>query len=634
MSRFFPHERMRAQQDVLVAEALKTFQNGNQLVVHAPTGLGKTAATLAPAVEVAMEKNKVVIFTTSRLTQHALAMETASMIGQKHNLPIKVVDLIGKKHMCLQPGVSGLGGKEFAEYCKAMREDGLCEYYERLKRGDETSPIAAQALVQLGKTSPNSPEHVKMLAAQDEHRLCPYELTMLLAADSTIVITDYSYLFNSKIRDGFFGRIGRRLEDCILIIDEGHNLTDRVKSLASERITSNTLKRTRKELEQNGRSDRAHWITEIEDLLGRLAQGTDDERFVTKEEFMEGLRRICSPQELIKILNEIATTVREEQKSSSAGALADFLKAWQEEKEGFTRILSAMREDVPASQSTLNAATQTRQVLHVSLSYRCLDAGEVTSPVFDSAYSTLVMSGTLTPVAMYAETLGLRGADTLTLKSPFPHANRLNLVIPKTTTKYKSRGEAMYRQIAQACAQIANTVPGNSAVFFPSYAVLDAVVPFIERAVEKTTFREHPDLGKQDREELLDRFRSYSKSGAVLLGVMGGSFSEGIDLPGNDLRAVVIVGLPLGRPDLETKALIDYYDSKFGKGWEYGYTFPAFNKTLQSAGRCIRTETDRGVIVFLDERYAWQNYYKCFPAEWDIKLTLRYEKMIEEFFRG
>ena len=98
--------------------------------------------------------------------------------------------------------------------------------------------------------------------------------------------------------------------------------------------------------------------------------------------------------------------------------------------------------------------------------------------------------------------------------------------------------------------------------------------------------------------------------------------------------SVVIVGLPLGRPDLETKALIDYYQEKFGKGWEYGYTFPAFNKTLQSAGRCIRTETDRGAIIFLDERYAWQSYYTCFPKEWKIKITLRYEELLKEFFKG
>jgi DNA excision repair protein ERCC-2 len=114
---------------------------------------------------------------------------------------------------------------------------------------------------------------------------------------------------------------------------------------------------------------------------------------------------------------------------------------------------------------------------------------------------------------------------------------------------------------------------------------------------------------------------------------MGGNFGEGIDLPGDYLKGVIIVGLPLQRPDLETEALIKYYDDKFKKGWDYGYLFPAFNRALQSAGRCIRSETDKGVIIFLDERYTWKNYNRCFPPSWSLKTTLLYEKMIEDFFK-
>jgi DNA excision repair protein ERCC-2 len=133
--------------------------------------------------------------------------------------------------------------------------------------------------------------------------------------------------------------------------------------------------------------------------------------------------------------------------------------------------------------------------------------------------------------------------------------------------------------------------------------------------------------------EFLDGFKSYKNVGAILMGVIGGNFGEGIDLPGDFLKGVIIVGLPLQRPDLETEALIKYYDEKFKKGWDYGYLFPAFNRALQSAGRCIRSETDKGVIIFLDERYSWKNYFRCFPPSWDIKTTLLYEKMIEDFFK-
>jgi DNA excision repair protein ERCC-2 len=159
------------------------------------------------------------------------------------------------------------------------------------------------------------------------------------------------------------------------------------------------------------------------------------------------------------------------------------------------------------------------------------------------------------------------------------------------------------------------------------------VAEYFSKKSNKTVFSEKPKFTKQEKDEFLDSFKKYKETGAVLLGVIGGNFSEGVDLPGDYLKCVVIVGLPLQRPDLETEALIKYYDDKFNKGWDYGYLLPAFNKALQSAGRCIRTETDKGVIVFLDERYSWKNYYRCFPSNWDIKITVLFEKLISDFFK-
>ncbi|MGV8171670.1 MAG: helicase C-terminal domain-containing protein, partial [Candidatus Woesearchaeota archaeon] len=134
-----------------------------------------------------------------------------------------------------------------------------------------------------------------------------------------------------------------------------------------------------------------------------------------------------------------------------------------------------------------------------------------------------------------------------------------------------------------------------------------------------------------EKQEFLQNFSGYRSKGAILNAVITGSFAEGIDLPGI-LKAVVIVGLPLQKPDLETKSLIEYYDKKFNKGWDYGYLFPAFTKTIQAAGRCIRSETDKGVIIFLDERYGWNNYYRCFPSTWKIKVSLLYTALIKDFF--
>jgi DNA excision repair protein ERCC-2 len=641
----FPHDTVRQQQDLFITKVLETIDAQGRLVVHAPTGLGKTAASLAPAIERAIQLNKVVVFMTSRLTQHALALETVSKIRKKHNVNITVVDLIGKKHMCLQPGVERLGGKEFAEYCKSVREDGLCEYYSRLKAGEQLSNETKSVLVQLGKSSPNTPEQVKAACSDEEYRVCPYEITMLMAKDARVVITDYSYIFNDTIRDGFFKRINRELKDCILIIDEGHNLPDRVKELATERISTGTIRRAMNELQKLQEEDHRHHLQRMQELLGKLAEGMQDEKHVGRDDFLVQMKFICDVEQLIDDLEEAAVKIREEQKSSSCGTIADFLRAWVGEDDGFTRILSKNdkfdqeersrepREEQHALFGRRIEMQGASRVPPLELRYRCLDPGVITKPVFDEAYSTIIMSGTLTPTHMYAEVLGASDAQQLTLLSPFPQENRLNIIIPKTTTKFTTRSAQMYQEMAAICAQIVNAVPGNSAIFFPSYNILAEVKQSLDTKSDKTIFTEHPSFTKEEREELLARFKQYRHAGAVLLGVMGGSFSEGIDLPGDELRCVVIVGLPLGRPDLETKALIDHYQAKFGKGWEYGYTYPAFNKTLQSAGRCIRTETDRGAIIFLDERYAWQNYYSCFPKEWRIKISLKYEELLKHFFQ-
>ena len=169
--------------------------------------------------------------------------------------------------------------------------------------------------------------------------------------------------------------------------------------------------------------------------------------------------------------------------------------------------------------------------------------------------------------------------------------------------------------------------------FIPIYILFLFALILIDYSA--AIFIEKSDMDKSERIHLLEEFKKYKDVGAVLLAVISGSFSEGIDLPGDFLKCVVVVGLPLSQPDLETKSLIDYYDKKFGKGWEYGYLIPAFNKSLQSAGRCIRSEKDKGVIVFMDKRYLWQNYYKYFPLDWNIKTAKAdYVKIVDEFFRN
>ena len=614
MTLLFPYDMVRPIQDLLVSSIDKAVKQGSNLVVHAPTGLGKTSASLAATLTNTINTDKTIFFLTSMHTQHDLALETLKKIRKKHNVKVVGVDIIGKKHLCLQPGVSDLSNRDFLDYCKTLRSEGKCSYYFNLKTKDQLSFQAKRAVEELKAKSPANTNDA--LVAGKEHSVCPYEVSLLVGKESNVIVTDYFYLFNPSINENFLGKLDKDLKDCVLIIDEAHNLPSRVKDLASTRITNIALRRALSEAQEFENEVIPKVINAILELLEEYKEGVKEEAYININDLLDTVNAIHPYSSVIKLLHEKADIIREKQKSSYLGTLATFLESWEREEEGFVRIFQkkqGFKEEI------------------LQLAYLCLDPSVITRDIIAKAHSTIVMSGTLTPPSMYREILGMSNTEELTLKSPFPDRNRLNIVVPKTSTKYTSRNSAQYQEIANHVRNIVRLVPGNTAVFFPSYALRDEVYSYLKN-IEKTVFLEKQGLSKPEKLDLLNRFKQYKDSGAVLLGISSGSFAEGIDLPGDLLKCVVIVGLPLQVPDLETKALIKYYDVKFNKGWDYGYLYPGFNRTLQSAGRCIRSESDRGVIVFLDERYAWPNYMKCFPESWEIKVSILYSSLIKTFF--
>jgi len=613
----FPYDKIRGTQDVLVDAIYDAVRNNKHLIAHAPTGLGKTAASIAATLSNAIRTDKTIFFLTPMHTQHKIAIETIREIKKKHDVKLVAVDIIGKKHMCLQSGVHALGTKDFAEYCKVLREDNKCNFFNNLKQGEQLSFNAKAAISELKETGPAMTE--EMIDISEKYEVCPYEVGIIMGKEAKVIITDYYYMFHPKIRDSFLTKIGKELSDAVIIVDEAHNLPNRIKDLASEKISNIILKRAIFEAEKFKRDDLIKYLNALMKILESYSEKSEqNEVYFRKETFVDDVNDIMSYEALADAFEDAAVDIREEQKTSYIGSVAMFLYAWLGTDEGFTRIFSRM----PGHNEEL-----------LFLSYKCLDPGIISAPVISESASTIIMSGTLTPTHMYGEILGFDRANTkeLTLKSPFPEENRLNIIVPQTSTKYESRSEEQYKHIAEIVSKSVNVIPGNSAVFFPSYKLRDDVYKFMNDC-EKTVFVEKQGLSKQEKEEMLENFKGYKNTGAVLLGVTSGSFGEGIDLPGDFLKGVIVVGLPLRKPDLESNALIKYYDQKFRRGWEYGYIFPAFNRTLQSAGRCIRSETDRGVIIFLDERYAWPRYKECFPESWNMKITVLYESLIRDFF--
>jgi DNA excision repair protein ERCC-2 len=616
---FFPHEKIRPIQKDIIEDIAKAIENKEHIIFHAPTGLGKSAASLAPAVTYAKKHKCTVFFLTSRHTQHEIAIQTLQEIKEKHQIDLKVADIIGKKWMCLQPAVQDLGSGEFTEFCKQTVAAGKCDFYTNTRK---TYELAAKGKLALEQSKRNICHSEELIQIGRNNEVCPYEITIELIKEADVIVGDYSYIFHPMISELLLKKTGKSLDTAIVIVDEAHNLPSRVRKAASVRLTTFMIKNAIKEAKKYNYQETLQSLVHMQNILNDKTAGMQiyQQKLVKKEDFTNKINEHKEYNKLIDDLTFIAEAIRELQKKSAIGGIVSFLEAWRGESIGFARIIEVTKSK--------NKETVTQ------LHYKCLDPATITKEIIQQTHSTILMSGTLTPTNMYRDILGFDKENTTeqVYGSPFPEKNRLVLVVPKTTTKFSQRSEQQFNAIAQECAIIANTVQGNSIIFFPSYAMRDKVYTYFSTACKKTVFMEVPGMSKEDKAELLERFKAYKATGAVLLAAVSGSYGEGVDLPGDLLKCVVVVGLPLTSPDLETKQLIEYFDQKFKRGWDYGYVFPAFNKALQNAGRCIRTEKDRGVIVFLDERYIWPMYSRCFPRDLGVEMTKEPEMDIKLFF--
>src|SRR3989338_4395495 len=613
----FPHDKIRDIQDTVVSDVYEAIKNKQNIIIHAPTGIGKTASVLAPALSFAMNRDLVVFFLTSRQTQHKIAVDTLKQIKKKYGDNFGVADIIGKKWMCLQE-LEALNSGDFIDYCKKLRDEGQCEFYLNTRKKSMSPTIVAEQ--NLNELKVIGPLHVEEVIENcRKPKLCPYEMVSLLAKDAKVIISDYNYIFNQDIRGSLFGRANKKLENSIVIIDEGHNLPERAREMLTAKLSTFIIDRAIKEASKHEFYNVLSILKNIKDIFNELGFDLNfnkEEKLVRKYEFIDKINENGNYDEYVNELNNIGDLIREKQKQSFVGSIGKFLEAWLNEDNGFARVLS---KDFINNNLTLN--------------YRCLDPSLITKDVIERSYATIIMSGTLTPTFMYKDILGFNN-NTIekVYGNPFPKNNRLCLIVPETTTKFTRRNDEEYARIAEVCNKIIGKIPGNAALFFPSYDLRDKVYKNLYNICAKKFLIEKQNLSKEEKEKILEEFKRYKDEGAVLLAVSTGNFGEGIDLPGDFLKGVIIVGLPLEKPDLETKELIEYYEEKYGKGFDYGYIFPAITKCLQNAGRCIRTETDKGVIVFLDERFAWENYLRCLPLDMDFKISKVYEERISSFF--
>ena len=591
----WPFDRVREGQTDFLADARKAIEGGRHLLAHAPTGIGKTAVALVASLEFAVRANKLVLFLTSRQSQHRIAIETVRRI-EARGPRIATVDLIAKQSMCLQESAPAYG-RAFHEFCDHKVKSRTCAFFTR----DNSAVVAAV----LQRTL-----HVQELVrASGACAVCPHKVAMDAASRANLVVCDYNFLF-SEILERFLPRLGRSLDDLVLIVDEAHNLPDRIRAHLGGDLSVHDLLKAAKEARSID-GEVAHRLVGVAKAMEAFLLVVRSERVARKDEFVdlveEGLANgrggSLGYTDFVEMVAFAGEDAVRRGVPSTLPVVVEFLTRWRDQDIGILRLV------VPGTEG--------------KFAFRLMDPSVLSKRVFARVHASLLMSGTLYPAEMYADLLGIDPARRVirTYGSPFPKTNRLLLVHPELTTLYAKRSSEMHDRIAEQIGAIATAVRGNVALFFPSYELLEqAHSRFLALRVRKRVLVERPEWTKAQRDGSIEALRvSRGDGGAVLFAVQGGSLSEGVDYEGNVLAAVVVVGLPLSPPNVEVEALKDYYCRKFGfaKGYDYAYVFPAVNKVLQAAGRPIRSERDRAAIILLEGRLLEPRYARCLPPDFD-----------------
>ncbi|MBS3159524.1 ATP-dependent DNA helicase [Candidatus Woesearchaeota archaeon] len=620
---FFPYDTYRKGQMEFVDRVYAALVNKKNLIVHAPTGLGKSVSIIAPTLTYMLEnkdKKLCLWFLTPKHSQHEIIIETLKLIKNKFKINFDVVDLIGKKWMCMQGNVLNMKNFEFNEYCMGLVKNDQCMFYNNIKRNNK---ISVDARVLLGRLYGNILDVEQFKEFCGDANLCSFEMACLKGKGVQIIIGDYYHILSKDIRDAIFARMDQNLSKCIVVFDEAHNLAERARGLLSQELNLFLLNSCISELEFNGDLGKGNILREIKDNFELFVRDRlsleNNEVIVKMEDFFELVNNIVDYDQLVVDLEEFGRVMIEEGKNTYCLELREFLVFWRLQiEEGFIRLIKRNFDS--------------NGKVYYSLEYKCLDPSFILKDIYETAHNVIAMSGTLKPGAMYMDLWGVK-ADILEFENPFPKENKLSIIVPSVSTKFTKRDDGMYNKIAGIVAGIVNKVPGNCAVFFPSYNILEKIYDYLFDLIDKKTiFCEVQGMHKAEKQELLERFKANNNPGSILLGVSSGSLGEGVDYIGDYLKCVIIVGLPLAKPNLETRKLIDYYDFKYGKGWDYGYSLPAVIKTMQNAGRCIRSENDRGVVIYLDERYVWPIYKKCFNE--DILVNNNPFQLIDDFFKA
>ena len=571
----FPFSTYRKGQRKLAGAVYTAIGESSNLLVKAPTGIGKTMSTIFPTLKAMGEGtvNRVCYLTAKTITR--TAAEEALIRLQENHMVIHAVTLTAKDKVCFKEETRCQ--KEYCEYANG--------YYDRLPEG---------LLDLLTNETMMTRQVIERYARK--HQLCPFELSIDAAYASDLIIGDYNYVFDPRVS---LKRLSEEAKKgSVLLIDEAHNLVDRGRDMYSAVVEKSSFLQLKRDYkgQHRGLYEAAHAVNQY---FIELRKRMEDERQLISSEL---------PVDLVQLLDDFIENAEQMlspgHSSDSQQLLLDTYFAAQT----FVRIAKLYND------SYVTYAERSKQ--DVRLKLYCMDPSDALAQISKTYRAKIYFSATLTPMSYYRELLGAgEDAYTLTLSSPF-QADQLDVRLVPLSTRYKDR-ERTRAALSDLLASLVEEQPGNYLIFFPSYQYLQEVYAvFHEQNPDVNTIIQETGMTEEAREQFLEAFQGGRAETLLGFTVLGGIFSEGIDLTGDRLNRVVVIGVGLPQIGLERDLIKNHYDLQGKNGFDYAYVYPGMNKVLQAGGRLIRTEQDTGLLVLVDDRFLRAPYVNLLPEEW------------------
>jgi DNA excision repair protein ERCC-2 len=582
----FPFEKLRRGQAELVRTVEQGMVDKKRMLIQAPTGMGKTAGVFYPSLKEAMSRGQRVVYVTPKNSQHAVAEDAVERF-QDSGAAVRSLTITAKGKICFKN--EPLCNPEYCEFAR--------DYYTK---------VHSHGLIdKLAKKKKLSAKTFREMGEQFE--VCPFELQIDSAADADAVICDYNYVFGPR------SALGRLNESGIdqtgkpnLVIDEAHNLPARAMDYYSPALSSVALEKMREEVRElplRFRTEAEQLLDECLSALIRCAPDGGTPKPVQikppAEPFMDQDVRLRT------FLSRYLDSGVEIQPRDVVLRLCFY---WAE----FSSALEFLSIGEHPEFFTTFHPHHTGGTVKIT----CCDASEMLKECYDSYDQVVGFSATLKPFEYYSKLSGLDPESTQTAEfaSPFAPEHRKLLIIPQISTKYSER-ERNYAKIAEAIEKITKLRAGNYFAFFPSFDFMERVLGLVRPPEGFVVLRQEREMKANAIEAVIEHLKSRAQP-TLVFAVQGGVFSEGVDYPGESVIGAFVVGPPLPSFDLEREEMRKYYDEVYGAGFDYAYAFPAMAKAVQAAGRVIRSETDRGLIVLMDSRFVQPSYSRSMPSDW------------------